>query len=172
MQKIIILRGLPFSGKTTWAKKFNNKQGRRFIIFDVEEELDYIRQNNSTLSIKELRDAADKKLIQTICAGYSVIIDDNNILDSHMERIFKCIRAANDRIGHSFVVSIRQIHTPMWLCVSRSYKNDEQDNPKHQKKMLELEHYYKYCLRKKIIYSNEENSKANLQIHQVSAVVS
>ena len=68
MQKVIILRGLPFSGKTTWAKKFNNKQGRRFIIFDVNDELAYIREQNPTLGIKELRDAADKKFIKTICA--------------------------------------------------------------------------------------------------------
>ena len=162
MQKVIILRGLPFSGKTTWAKKFNNKQGRRFIIFDVNDELAYIREHNPTLSIKELRDAADKKLIKTICAGYSVIVDDDNILDSHMERILRCIRIANDRVGCSFVVSIKQIHTPIWLCVSRGYKIEDQDSVSNKKKMLKLEHYYRYCLRKKIIYSNEENSKANL----------
>lgn len=162
MQKVIILRGLPFSGKTTWAKKFNNKQGRRFIIFDVDEELAYIREHNPTLGIKELRDAADQKLIKTICAGYNVIVDDDNILDSHMERIFRCIRVANDRVGYSFVVSIKQIHTPMWLCVSRGCEIDNQDSISNKKKMLKLEHYYRYCLRKKIIYSNEENSKANL----------
>lgn len=162
MQKVIILRGLPFSGKTTWAKKFNSKQGRRFVIFDVDEELKYIREQNPTLSIRELRDAADQKLIKTICAGYSIIIDDDNILDSHMERIFKCLRVANDKTGQNVIVNIKQVHTPIWLCVLRGRKSDEQNSPELQKKMLKLEHYYRYCLRKKIIYSNEENSKADL----------
>ena len=172
MQKVIILRGLPFSGKTTWAKKFNNKQGRSFVIFDVKDELAYIREQHPEFSIRELRDAADKKLTQTICAGYSVIVDDDNILDSHMERIFKCIHVASDKTGQNVVACIKEVHTPIWLCVSRGYRADRLESLACQKKMVQLEHYYRYCLRKQIIYSNEENSKANLQVHQVPAVVS
>lgn len=158
MQKLIILRGLPFSGKTTWAEKFNEKQGRRFVIFNTEEMIGAIRQQYPTMNKTELRDAADIKLVQTIAAGYSIIVDDVNVINSHLARVIECVKQANIRTGMSVYVEIKQFATPIGVCINRAIKSGLNEDTVH----VLLDRYYRYCLRKKIIYSNEENSKTDL----------
>lgn len=158
MQKLIILRGLPFSGKTTWAEKFNEKQGRRFVIFNTDEIIAAIKQQFPMMTRTELRDAADIKLVQTIAAGYSIIVDDVNVINSHLARVIECVKQANERTGMSVYVEIKQFSTPIGVCIDRAIKSGLNEEAVH----TTLDRYYRYCLRKKIIYSNEENSKTDL----------
>lgn len=157
MQKVIILRGLPFSGKTTWAKKFNDKQGRRFVIFNFKDVMANLKSQYPMMEITELRDAADQKLIKTLTAGYSTIIDYENILTTHLTRIIQCIKQANERSNISAFVQVKEMHTPLWLCIKRAQQEEEYEMIKDV-----VARYYRYCVRKKIIYSNEENSKTDL----------
>lgn len=91
MQKVIMTRGLPASGKSTWARQFIkdnpgwkriNKDDLRAMIHDGV----FTKENEAT--IVDARNA----LVRTfLSAGHSVIIDDTNIQDIHIKKVFHLV---------------------------------------------------------------------------------
>lgn len=87
-QKVIITKGLPASGKTTWSKKWvESHQGhwKRINKDDLRAMLDagvWSKANEKTILL--LRDHIMDTLL---VGGYSVIIDDTNLHPKHEEQI-------------------------------------------------------------------------------------
>ena len=162
MNKIIILRGLPYSGKTTWAIKRNEKEGQEFYIYDVQQELFNIAFGGPS-EILEQRDAAMAKLKELMLIHENIIVDDNNLLPSRIKSILNIVKSFYEETGKSVHVTIKEFHTPVWLCLQRA--NKVLTITEFTKEFNVITRYYRLCKRKKIIYSDEENSKTDIQIH-------
>jgi predicted kinase len=88
-QKIILTRGLPASGKSTWAKEFvknSNGKAKRVNKDDLREMIDagvYSKPNEQM--ILDARDA----LVDTWLANdiETIIVDDTNFEEKHFERM-------------------------------------------------------------------------------------
>jgi predicted kinase len=131
MKKIILTKGLPGSGKTTWAKKQIEKDPgvyKRINKDDLREML-----HNSLYSsarekfIIEVRDFLVKKALTD---GFSVIIDDTNFNPVHertMQRIAKECNA---------VVEIKDFtYVPLEECIKRDLKRPNSVGEKVIKEM-------------------------------------
>ena len=83
MQEIILLKGLPASGKSTWAKDF------------VEHHVEYVRVNKDDLremlNIRKFSKRGEKAVlrlereigIEALSLGKSLIVDDTNFHPKH-----------------------------------------------------------------------------------------
>lgn len=148
MKEIIILRGLPFSGKTTWAEKFKERKKDAASI-DISE----IADANSELP-KAARWAVVRNNLEDIVSQYeTILIDDVNILSSSIRSLMDFFSYYALIHRELFTVEIKDFHTPYLLCVKRA-QNAEAD----ETMMKRMRFLHNHCLRRKIIYNDEENS--------------
>ena len=88
MIKVILTRGLPGSGKSTWAKKLiveNPNSYKRINKDDLRAMLDDSKySNDSEKFILQVRDAM---ILMAIENGKHVIVDDTNLAPKHDARI-------------------------------------------------------------------------------------
>jgi len=118
---LIVTRGLPGSGKTSWARyrlasidagalvRVNRDDLRRMML-----RTDYrkpVRTQEQWVSI--LRDTALRELLG---AGISVIVDDTNLNPTHVRRMFTIARS----VGATWRVQ-DSLHVPLDLCVLRDH---------------------------------------------------
>jgi predicted kinase len=112
--KLIMLRGLPASGKSTWAKE------------QVEKNVDTYRINKDDLramlkgsvwnrsleaTVIELRDSF---VTEMLVRGNTVIVDDTNFNNIHVRRL----RQIASQTGASF--EIIDFNTPLEVCLERN----------------------------------------------------
>lgn len=96
MRKVTICKGLPASGKSTWAKdKVKNKPGRtkRINKDDLRAMLD--SSHWSKANEKYVLQLRDNMLLECLDMGYNVIIDDTNFHPKHEERIRELVSDYN-----------------------------------------------------------------------------
>lgn len=98
MQKIIFTRGLPASGKTSWAKGFIEERGtdygekwKRINKDDLRAMLD--NGNWSRDKEKFILTARDMLLLSALTNGFNVIIDDTGFAPKHEEQFKKLLEA-------------------------------------------------------------------------------
>lgn len=148
MKKIIILRGLPFSGKTTWAEKFKERKKDAASI-DFGE----IAEANADLP-KAARWAVVRNNLEDVVSKYdTILINDVNILPSSIQSLLDFFSYYALIHRELFAVEIKEFHTPYLLCVKRA-----QDAGADEKALRRMRFLHNYCLRRKIIYNDEENS--------------
>ena len=117
MQKIIFLKGLPASGKSTWAKQFckENINFERLNKDDLREEFKELNpsgQWNKTFE-NQILEIQRKRGIDFINGGFSIIIDDTNFAEKH--RTFWLEVA--EKYGLQF--EEKYFDTPVDVCVDR-----------------------------------------------------
>lgn len=115
-QKVIILKGLPGSGKTTWAKEQVDKNPEKFKRInkdDLREMLDNSKysKNNEEFIIK----THDKLLYWAVQDGYTVIVDNTNLTQHHENRV-------REIVGDKAIVEIKEFNTPLEECIERDKK--------------------------------------------------
>lgn len=114
-QEIIITRGLPGSGKTTWALKYiednpgKYKRINRDTLRAMMDDGKWSPQNE-----KFVRSVRDTVINMALDSGFSVIVDDTNLADSVVNQM--CEIALNRDIGFS-----EQCFTdvPLATCIER-----------------------------------------------------
>lgn len=119
MQKIIFLKGLPASGKSTFAKQFckDNPEYVRINKDDIREMMGnptFSREfENSVLTIQ-------RKMGETILnVGKSLIIDDTNFAPKH----YDYWRGVADRLH--IQIDQRIFNTPVDECIDRDSKREK-----------------------------------------------
>ncbi len=120
-QKVIILRGLPGSGKSTWAKEKLRKGGsdwKRICRDDLRGMLDNYAPWDFDIELFQLS-ARDILIEHALLSGYNVIIDDlhvnpDNIVN--LAHLLRRIRAASD---HKIIASIKFFDIPVEECIKR-----------------------------------------------------
>ena len=100
MKKIIFCKGLPASGKSSWAKDLVNKNPGKYKIVEkdiLREMLDnghYAGKNEKF--ILKIRDGI---IIAALKEGYSIIVADSNFAPYHKKRIEELITEYKDLVG-------------------------------------------------------------------------
>jgi predicted kinase len=116
MNKVIILQGLPASGKSTYAKELVSEGYKRVNKDDLRAMVDngkYSRKNEKL--ILEMRDMAiDLALIH----GYNVVVDDTNFEKKHFKQISMLADINNADID------VIVFDTPLEECIKRDKERE------------------------------------------------
>lgn len=128
MSKLIICRGLPASGKSTWAKKW--------VLEDPEHRI-RVNQDDIRLMLGKYWVPSREKLVQEIqfdailealSRGFDVVIDNTNLNKKVLDGFDRLIKTFKD-----YEIEYKDFFdTPLSVCIERD-KNREL-----QKKLLEV----------------------------------
>lgn len=146
MQKIIMLKGLPASGKSTWAKEKINENSNYIRINkdDIRESITGKWTSKKEKIVISIRNSLVKA---GISLGKNVIIDDTNLNPKHEQSL----KTLAQELGVEFEVNDSFLKVPVEECVERDIKRDKSVGYKVIYKM-----YYDYLYQdpsKKIVNS-------------------
>ena len=120
-QKVIMLKGLPASGKTAWAKQFvsENPNFIRVNKDDIRKMFGYARDKENLV-------VATSKLIirEALDSNYSIIVDDTNFNPVHENWIKTTIEFLNSAL-YSIDFEVKTFDTPVIECMDRDDKRIE-----------------------------------------------
>jgi predicted kinase len=128
MKKIILTKGLPASGKSTWAKKFiaerttdYGERWKRINKDDLRAMMDNsVWSKPNETFVKKVRDEIVKLALKD---GYSIIIDDTNLDDSHEKRMNQIAVELGTIVGYD------ETDSPMYEPIAKVEVKDFTDVP-------------------------------------------
>ncbi len=132
MQIVYMMKGLPASGKSTYAKEMVEKaQGKlkRINKDDLRDMIDGGRWSKEReKGIIKMRDESIRNWLNN---GYDVIVDDTNLAPKHIERINQIVDIYNkdngfikNRVG-AIVEVIDLTEIPLYECLKRDAKREK-----------------------------------------------
>lgn len=114
MKKVILTKGLPASGKTTWAKQMLNENPgvyKRINKDDLRAMLDDSKWSKE--NEKHILNVRDLLIIEALKEGKHVIIDDTNFSSKHEDRIKQLVK------GKATVEIKDFTDVPLQVCIER-----------------------------------------------------
>lgn len=124
MLKLIMLKGLPASGKSTWAKdyitKFPDLKFKRINKDDFRSMLDnsvWSKENEKfVLSMR------DMTVVKALTSGFSVIIDDTNFSPTHEKRLRDLVNQTAKKIKEEIEFQVVLFNTTLEECIQRDLR--------------------------------------------------
>ena len=122
MSKLIITRGLPASGKSTWAKQW--------VLEDPEHRV-RINQDDIRLMLgkywvpsreKLVQHIQEEALIEALLKGYDIVIDNTNL----NEKVLDNYRVLVTAYGDHAIEYKDFFDTPLSVCIKRDKNRDLQ----------------------------------------------
>lgn len=120
MKKVILLRGLPASGKSTFARQLldeNKGMYKRLNKDELRAMLDNSEHSNHNEKFVER--VRDLMLIEALRDGKHVIIDDTNLSDRPVERIRQVVQKYIKETGEQVKIEIREMNTSLEESLAR-----------------------------------------------------
>lgn len=110
---LVMLKGLPASGKSTWAKQVVAENEKVFRVNkddlrEMTQGKEFLKSNES--NILQIRDEIVRIYLKK---GYSIIVDDTNFLPDHENQLRKI---ANEC---SALFTIKEFNVPVEECIAR-----------------------------------------------------
>lgn len=124
MRKLIILKGLPGSGKTTYAKEQVDKSDgrlKRVSKDDLRAMLDngkWTRENE-----KHVLESRDVLILTHLKHGHDVIVDDTNFAPHHEARMKELANEAGIRTP--ITIEVKLFDVPLDECILRDSKREK-----------------------------------------------
>ena len=114
MKKVIITKGLPASGKSTWAKEQLTKNPGCYKRISKDELRMMLDNHKSSLGNEQfILKVRDMLILQTLTEGYHVIIDDTNLHPKHEATIRNLVK------GQAIVQIQDFTDVSLELCIER-----------------------------------------------------
>lgn len=113
MKTIYLLKGLPASGKSTWAKDYITKhpQVKRVNKDDLRAMLDNSKWTKA--NEKFVLNVRDYIIEEALAGGYHIIVDDTNLHHKHEYKMKELAKK------HKAKVEIKYFDTPLEECIKR-----------------------------------------------------
>jgi tRNA uridine 5-carbamoylmethylation protein Kti12 len=113
MLRVTILKGLPASGKTTWAmaQLKQNVALKRVSKDDLRAMLDGGKWSGA--NEKFILIARDRLILAALEVGHSVLVDDTNLVDKHRLHIQELVRGKAEVVIQDFT------DVPLETCLQR-----------------------------------------------------
>lgn len=127
MSEVILTRGLPASGKSTWAHEqvaANPGQVKRVNKDDLRAMIDGGRWSKA--NEKMVLDVRDAIICEALSRNCHVIVDDTNLSSTHEERIRHLVSEINKLEGKQHRVRIQDFTgVPLEECIKRDLKREK-----------------------------------------------
>ena len=136
MKTILILRGIPASGKSTYAKQLvKDHPGvyKRINRDDLREMFDgyHLTPDNEKFA-KKVRDLL---ILEALDAGKHVIVDDTNLSSKNFNRISQLADMHRKKTGHQVKVEVKEFEVTLDEAIERDEKREKPVGRKVIKKM-------------------------------------
>ncbi|UPT67305.1 MAG: AAA family ATPase [Sphingobacteriales bacterium JAD_PAG50586_3] len=126
MKKVILMRGLPGSGKSTYAKQLvddNPGMYKRINRDDLRAMFDNgITNNSNEKFIKQVRDML---IVKALADGKHVIVDDTNLSETNETRIKQLVHQFNKEHNDSVAVEVKEMETSLEESLARDAKREK-----------------------------------------------
>lgn len=120
MKKVLILKGLPASGKSTFAKSLGYKRINKDDLRSMIDDGKWSKSNEKLIVF--LRNMLLKYLMQE---GQDIVIDDTNFNPKNKQQIQVQIALNNEFGEHQYELEEKFIDTPLEECIKRDSKRDK-----------------------------------------------
>ncbi len=125
MKKVIIMRGLPGSGKSTWARQMVKDHPNSYKRINRDElrlMLDdgYMSDGNE----KFVRQVRDMLIVKALSDGKHVIVDDTNLSERSLTRIHQLVQEFNKAHNDEVTVEIKEMATSIQECIARDAERE------------------------------------------------
>lgn len=141
-REILILKGLPASGKSTYAKelakkdnwkRWNNDEAR--LMFDAQQ---FNKKNEQFINLMR-----DNFIESCMASGYSVVVDNTNLHEKHQRDIQEIVTKFNEGISligaydesYQYTVKTKFFDVPLDVCIERDSKRE---NPVGEKVIRDM----------------------------------
>lgn len=145
MKKVLILKGIPASGKSTYARKLLEDKNQNWIRVNKDDARTQYFNGTWTLAregfIVHMRNVVIR---HAITEGYNIVVDDMNLELKHEERIRKIVDSMNE-LGSKidgydqYLVEIKKFDVDVETAIMR---DAERENSVGQKVIADM--YNKY----------------------------
>lgn len=130
MKKVILTKGLPASGKSTWAKEMLRKQPNAYKRVNKDDLRAMLDDGQWSIDMEKfILDVRDTLIMQALNQGKHVIVDDTNLAPKHFNRISQLVK------GKAVIEWKDFTHVSVAECIERDKKRA---NPVGAKVILDM----------------------------------
>lgn len=126
MKKVILMRGLPGSGKSTYAKQLLEQAPNTYKRIN-RDDLRMMFDNGYTSNGNEkfVKKVRDILIVKALEEGKNVIVDDTNLSERNFTRISQLVGEFNKQNNDTVSVEVKEFDTPLNECIERDAKRDK-----------------------------------------------
>lgn len=120
------MKGLPGSGKSTYAKKLVSEYPNAYKRINRDDlRMMFDNGTSSEGNEKFIKKVRDMLIIKALEEGKHVIVDDTNLSESNHTRIKQLVHEFNKTHGDDVVVEIKEMETSIEECIVRDAKREK-----------------------------------------------
>jgi len=157
-QKVYFLKGLPASGKSTWAKQKIEEDRHEGIVTKRvnKDELRAMLDNSVHSKEREkfVNDIQYTIMTDALLSGYNVIVDNTHFNPAHFDKVQELTQEISNTLKKDLDLEVKFFDTPVQECIRR-----DADRPNYVGKAVIMDMYNKYLAK-----DNQPKKKFNPEL--------